>query len=123
MANNAIEFLQSLGIAFQQVVLSSGDTGAVSAKTYDLNAWFPVQNAYKEVCSCSNVTDYQAHRLNIKFQDKQERGFVHTLNSTLTTDTRPLVAILENFQDKNGVITIPEPLQKYCGFKTIETQK
>ena len=123
LVNNAIEFLKSLGIPFRQVALCSGDVGAVVAKTYDLEAWYPVQNAYKEVVSCSNVTDYQAHRLNIRFQDKGERGFVHTLNSTLTTDTRPMVAILENFQDKNGVITIPEPLQKYCGFKTIETQR
>ena len=123
LVNNAIDFWKTLGIAFQQVTLCSGDTGAVMAKTYDLNAWFPVQNAYREVVSCSNATDYQAHRLNIKFNDKGEREFVHMLNSTLCNDVRPLVAILENFQDKNGVITIPEPLQKYCGFKTIETQR
>jgi seryl-tRNA synthetase len=122
MARNAIEFWQSLGMPFHQILLCSGDTGAVSSKTYDMEVWMPVQNAYREVVSCSNCTDYQARRLNIRFQDKQERGFVHTLNSTLTTDTRPLVAIMENNQDKNGTITIPEPLQKYCGFKTIETK-
>ncbi|MEK6849710.1 MAG: serine--tRNA ligase [Nanoarchaeota archaeon] len=121
LAKNATEFWQSLGMPFHQILLCSGDTGAVSSKTYDFEVWMPVQNAWREVVSCSNCTDYQARRLNIKFHDKGERGFMHTLNSTLTTDTRPLVAIMENNQDKNGVIHIPEPLQKYCGFKTIET--
>lgn len=122
LANNAIEFWKTLGLPFRQVALCSGDTGAVASKTYDMEVWMPVQNAYREVVSCSNCTDYQARRLNIRFQDKAERGFVHTLNSTLVTDTRPLVAILENNQDKDGTIHIPEPLQKYCGFKTIETK-
>lgn len=121
LARNAVEFWQSLGMPFRQILLCSADTGAVSSKTYDLEVWMPVQNAWREVVSCSNCTDYQARRLNIKFHDKGERGFMHTLNSTLTTDTRPLVAIMENNQDKNGVIHVPEPLQKYCGFKTIET--
>jgi len=122
MARNAIEFWQTLGMPFRQILLCSGDTGAVSSKTYDMEVWMPVQDAYREVVSCSNCTDYQARRLNIRFQDKQERGFVHTLNSTLTTDTRPLVAIMENLQDKEGMIHVPEALQKYTGFKTIETK-
>jgi seryl-tRNA synthetase len=123
MARNAIELWQTFGMPFRQVLLCSGDTGAVSSKTYDMEVWMPVQNEYREVVSCSNCTDYQARRLNIRFQDKSERGFVHTLNSTLTTDTRPLVAIMENNQDKDGNIHIPEVLQKYTGFKVIEIQK
>ncbi|HSU72655.1 MAG TPA: serine--tRNA ligase [Candidatus Binatia bacterium] len=121
MVRNAIEFWQTMGLPFRQVALCQ--PGVVMAKTYDLEVWMPVQNTYREIVSCSNATDYQARRLNIRFQDKQERGFVHTLNSTLTTDTRPLVAIMENMQDKDGNIHIPDVLQKYTGFKVIEIKK
>ncbi|MBI4144899.1 serine--tRNA ligase [Candidatus Woesearchaeota archaeon] len=120
---NAIEFWKTLGIPFRQVTLCSGDTGVAMSKTYDYEAWMPVQNAWREMGSSSNAADYQSRRLNIRYQDKGERGFVHTLNATLITDTRPIVAILENNQDKDGTIHIPEPLQKYCGFKTIEIKK
>ncbi|MBI4150493.1 serine--tRNA ligase [Candidatus Woesearchaeota archaeon] len=120
LLKNAVEFWQTLGLSFRQLLLCSGDQGTVMAKTYDLEVWMPVQKTYREVVSCSNATDYQARSLNIRYHDKGERGFVHTLNSTLLTDTRPLVAIIENNQDEKGNIHIPEPLQKYCGFKVIE---
>ncbi len=123
LLKNTVEFWQTMGLPFRQLLLCSGDQGTVMAKTYDLEVWMPVQKTYREIVSCSNATDYQAHRLNIRFHDKGERGFVHTLNSTLLTDTRPLVAIIENNQDKDGNIHVPEVLQKYCGFKVIEVKK
>ena len=96
----------------------------MAAKKYDLEAWFPRQNDYKEVGSNSNCTDYQARRLNIKFVDKNgEKKIVHTLNNTAIATSRALVAILENYQQKDGSINIPPVLQKYCGFKKIEKPK
>jgi seryl-tRNA synthetase len=89
----------------------------VAAKKYDLEVWLPGQDEYREAVSCSNCTDYQSRRLNIKHREKEgaaPSGLVHTLNSTLVTD-RGLVAILENFQKKDGSIAIPKVLQPYMG--------
>jgi len=119
LIKNAIEFFESLGLHGQVVNICTGDIGIVAAKKYDVNIWMPVQQAYREVVSCSNCTSYQAVRLNLKYQDGGEKKYVHTLNSTCTTDTRPLVAIFENFQQNDGTIAIPKVLQKYCGFKVI----
>ena len=122
---NAVEFFKSLGLHGRVVNVCTGDIGIVAAKKYDVEVWMPAQQAYREVVSCSNCTDYQAVGLNTKYvkQGTNERAYVHTLNSTCVATTRALVAILENFQDKNGVITIPKVLHKYCGFKKIGSVK
>ena len=119
------EFFQKLEIPYRIVLLSSGDMGKVSAKTYDLEAWMPGQNDYKEVVSCSNCLDYQARRLKIRFRDKtnEETKFVHTLNSTLVATERTMVAIMENFQNSDGSVSVPKVLQKYFGKETITETK
>lgn len=111
------EFYQKLEIPHRVMLLSSGDMGKVSAKTYDIEAWMAGQNAYREIVSCSNCLDYQARRLKIRFRDKtnEDTQYLHTLNSTLIATTRILVAIMENFQTKDGHIKIPDVLQKYMG--------
>lgn len=116
LLKNVMEFFESLGLHFQVVALCSGDLGIVSAKTYDLEVWFPVQDAYRELASCSNCTGYQAVRSNIRYQQDDERKHVHTLNSTCVPTSRALAAILENFQNKDGTVNIPDVLQKYTGF-------
>lgn len=120
LVKNAIEFWKTLELPFRQVLLCTGEIGTVSAKTYDYEAWYPVQQAWREVGSCSNCLDYQARRLNIKYQDGEERLHAHTLNATLTTTTRPIVAIIENFQQKDGSVKIPKALWKYTGFKVMK---
>ena len=113
----AEEFYQKLKIPYRVMLLSTGDTGNISAKTYDIEAWMAGQNAYREIVSCSNCLEYQARRLKIRFRDKtnDDTQYVHTLNSTLIATTRVLVAIMENFQTKDGHIRIPEVLQGYMG--------
>jgi seryl-tRNA synthetase len=115
------EFYQNLEIPYRVMLLSSGDMGKISAKTYDIEAWMSGQNAYREIVSCSNCLDFQARRLKIRYRDKtnEETKYVHTLNSTLIATTRVLVSIMENFQNKDGHITIPKVLQKYMGQNTI----
>jgi seryl-tRNA synthetase len=99
------------------MLLCSGDTGKISAKTYDIEGWMAGQNAYREIVSCSNCLDYQARRLGIRFRDKtnEETRLVHTLNSTLVATERTMVAILETFQTSKGTVEIPKVLQKYMG--------
>ena len=113
----AEEFYQKLEIPYRVMLLSTGDIGKISAKTYDIEAWMAGQNAYREIVSCSNCLEYQARRLKIRFRDKtnEDTRYVHTLNSTLIATTRVLVAIMENFQTKDGHIRIPQVLQKYMG--------
>ena len=115
------EFFQKLEIPYRIVLLASGDMGKISAKTYDLEVWMASQNAYREVASCSNCLDYQSRRLKIRFRDKtnEDTQYTHTLNSTLVATERTMVAIIENFQTKDGHINIPNALQKYMGKKTI----
>ncbi|MDE1827341.1 MAG: serine--tRNA ligase [Thaumarchaeota archaeon] len=115
------EFYQKIGLPYRVVLLSSGDMGKVSAKTYDLEAWMAGQNNYREIISCSNCLEFQARRLKIRFRDKtnEQPQHLHTLNSTLVATTRTMVAILENFQTKDGHIAIPKVLQKYVGTSTI----
>jgi len=115
------EFFQKLEIPHRVVLLSSGDMGKISAKTYDLEVWMAGQNAYREVVSCSNCLDYQSRRLKIRFRDKtnEDTKYIHTLNSTLVATERTMVAILENLQTKDGHVNIPNVLQKYMGKKTI----
>ncbi len=116
LERNAEDFYRALGIPFRVVVLCAGDTGKVAAKTYDLEAWFPRQNAYREVGSNSNCTDYQARRLNIRAgKVGGDKFLVHTLNNTLVATSRCMVAILENFQNKDGTVTVPLVLRPYMG--------
>jgi seryl-tRNA synthetase len=111
------EFFRQLGIPYRVLLLCSGDTGKISAKTYDIEAWMAGQNAYREIVSCSNCLDYQARRLGIRFRDRtnEETRLVHTLNSTLVATERTIVAILENFQTLQGTVEVPKVLQKYMG--------
>lgn len=115
------DFYQSLELPYRVVLLSSGDMGKISAKTYDLEAWMAGQDAYREVVSCSNCLEYQARRLKIRFRDKsnEDTQYLHTLNGTLAATSRLLVAILENFQTKDKHIDIPQVLQKYMNKKQI----
>ncbi len=117
---NAEEFFRMLKIPYRVVNVCTGDLGTVAAKKYDLEAWLPGQGKYREVVSCSNCTSYQAIRSKIRFRDKPDEPtkWVHTLNSTLVATERALIAILENYQTKDGSITIPETLQVYMGGAT-----
>lgn len=112
------KFYEIMGLPFRVVLLCSGDTGKVSAKTYDIEVWMPGQGAYREIVSCSNCFDYQARGLGIRFRDRtnEETRYVHTLNSTLVATQRTMVAIMENYQaDQGKSIEVPEALQKYMG--------
>jgi seryl-tRNA synthetase len=123
LIENAEKFFQSLGLPYRVVNICTGDIGTVAAKKYDLEVWLPGQGKYREAVSCSNCTDYQARRLNIRHREKEgvaPSGFVHTLNSTLVTD-RGIVAIIENFQKEDGSFEIPKVLQPYMqGLKVIK---
>jgi len=112
----AEEFMQSLGLHYQVLNMCTGDIGAPNAKKYDIETWMPGQNKYRETHSCSNDTDFQARRLNCKFVDKDgKKKFVHTLNNTGCADLRVLIAILENYQQKDGTVIVPEVLRKWVG--------
>ncbi len=121
MLSNVEEFYQKSGIPYRIMLLSSGDMGKVSAKTYDLEAWMAGQSSYRELASCSNCLDFQARRLKIRFRNRtdEQPQYLHTLNSTLVATTRTMVAILENFQTKDGHISIPKAIQKYMGSSAI----
>jgi len=112
---NAEEFIQMLKLPYRIVNVCTGDLGTVAAKKYDLEAWLPGQGKYREIVSCSNCTSYQAVRSKIRFRDRPDEptNWVHTLNSTLTATERSLVAIIENYQEKDGSIRIPGTLQAY----------
>ncbi len=118
LLQNAEEIVQKIGLPYRVVNVCTGDIGTVAAKKYDIEAWMPAQNGYREVVSCSNCTDYQGRRLGIKYREKEgaaPKGFVHTLNSTAIATGRTIVAILENNQQGDGTITVPEALRKYMG--------
>jgi seryl-tRNA synthetase len=118
LLQNAEDLLQKIGLPYHVVNVCTGDIGTVAAKKYDIEAWMPAQNGYREVVSCSNCTDYQARRLGIKYREKEgaaPKSFVHTLNSTAIATGRTIVAILENYQNEDGTINIPEVLIKYMG--------
>lgn len=110
-------FYQNLEIPFRIILLSSADTGKVSSKTYDIEAWMPGQDRYREIASCSNCIDFQARRLMIRHRRKvnEETHLVHTLNSTLVATERTMVAILENYQTTNLSVIVPAVLRKYMG--------
>ncbi len=118
LLQNAEEVFQELGLAYRVVNVCTGDIGTVAAKKYDIEAWMPAQNGYREVVSCSNCTDYQGRRLGIRYREKEgaaPKGVVHTLNSTAVATGRTIVALLENNQLEDGTIKIPEVLRKYMG--------
>jgi seryl-tRNA synthetase len=118
LIRNAEELVQKLALPYRVVNVCTGDMGTVAAKRYDIEAWMPAQNTYREMISCSNDTDYQARRLNIRYREKEgaaPKGFVHTLNSTALATGRTIVAILENYQQEDGSIIVPEALRKYMG--------
>jgi len=119
---NSIELYKKLEIPFRVVLLSSEDMGRVATKTIDLEGWFPAQNCYRELGSCSNCLDYQARRSNIRYQNKDKLEFVHTLNNTAIATERMITCIAENFQQKDGSIKIPKALWKYTGFKEIKAK-
>lgn len=117
MLNITERFYQNLEIPFRVVLLCSADTGKVSSKTYDIEAWMPGQNQYREIGSCSNCIDFQSRRLSIRHKEKvtEETQLVHTLNSTLVATERTMVAILENYQTNNRTVIVPNVLRKYMG--------
>jgi seryl-tRNA synthetase len=116
LIHNAEEIVQKLKLPYRVVNVCTGDIGTVAAKKYDIEAWMPAQNAYREIISCSNCTDYQARRLNVRFREKEgeaPKGFVHTLNSTAIATGRTIVALLENYQQKDGSVLVPDALKKH----------
>ena len=117
LTTDAEKLLQKLGIAYRVVCLSTGDLGFSSAKTYDIEVWMPSYNRYVEISSCSNFEDYQARRANIRFKKdaKDKAQFVHTLNGSGLAVGRTVAAILENYQNADGSITIPQVLVPYMG--------
>ena len=117
---HAETILQELNLPYQVVELCAGDLGFSAAKTYDLEVWIPSQETFREISSCSNCTDFQARRAKIRFKQNGETQLAHTLNGSALAAGRTLIAIIENYFDQKGVIAIPEVLQDYTKFKTIE---
>ncbi|MDW7999372.1 MAG: aminoacyl--tRNA ligase-related protein, partial [Thermodesulfovibrio sp.] len=113
--------LKLLKLPYRVVSLCTGDLGFASAKTYDIEVWLPGQGRYREISSCSNFEDFQARRANIRFRRKNKKGteFVHTLNGSGLAIGRTLVAILENYQQKDGSVLVPEVLIPYMGLDII----
>ncbi|WP_302806467.1 serine--tRNA ligase [Cloacibacillus porcorum] len=117
MTNCAEKVLQLLGIPYRVIVLCTGDMGFGAAKTYDIEVWLPSQNTYREISSCSNCEDFQARRMGIKYKpaDGGKARFIHTLNGSGLAIGRTLIALMENYQNADGSITVPEALRPYVG--------
>ena len=116
LREDAEEVLKRLGIHYRVVALCAGDTGFASARTYDLEVWLPGQNAYREISSCSTFTDFQARRAMIRYRPKNGSPvLVHTLNGSGLVVGRTLVAVLENYQQADGTVVLPEALHPYMG--------
>ena len=121
LTGEAEKVLQGLGLPYRVVVLTTGDLTFSSAKTYDIEVWMPSYGRYVEISSCSNFEDFQARRANIKCKDKDGKAvFAHTLNGSGVAIGRTTAAILENYQNEDGSVTIPEALRKYMGFEEIK---
>jgi seryl-tRNA synthetase len=121
---NSEELFAALELPFRVVDVCSGDIGMIAARKHDIEVWLPRQKKYREVTSCSNCLDYQTRRLNIRYFDKAGNKVIpHTLNNTGVATSRALVAILENYQNEDGTLTIPKVLQKYMGKKIIKCKK
>ncbi len=116
------KLMQGLRLPYRVIKMCTGDLGGPAARKYDIETWLPSENRYRETHSSSTCTDYQARRLNIKYKNNQtgKNEFIHTLNGTAFATGRTLLMILENYQQKDGSILVPEVLQAYCGFKEIK---
>ncbi len=121
LTNDAEAVLQMLGLPYRVIALCTGDLGFASAKTYDIEVWLPGQGRYREISSCSNFEDFQARRTNIRFRRRGKKGteFVHTLNGSGLAIGRTVAAILENYQQKDGSVVVPEVLVPYMGVNVI----
>ncbi len=124
LTRDAEDILQKLELPYRVVSLCTGDLGFAASKTYDLEVWLPAQRKYREISSCSNFTDFQARRANIRFKREGKKGteFVHTLNGSGLAIGRTVVAILENYQQKDGSVVVPEVLIPYMGVKIIKSE-
>jgi seryl-tRNA synthetase len=114
------EIVSAYEVPYRIVNVAAGDLGSSAAKKFDIEAWFPAQQAYREVTSCSNTTDFQARRLKIRVRGEKSNDYVHTLNGTAVAVGRSILTILENHQRADGSVVVPEALQPYTGFETIE---
>jgi len=117
MTARAEEVLKRLDIPYRTIILCGGDMGPASRKTYDIEVWLPGQGRYREISSCSNCGDYQARRMNARYRPKEGKGtrFLHTLNGSALAVSRTLIAVLENYQNEEGSVTVPEVLRPYMG--------
>ncbi|MHC5373211.1 serine--tRNA ligase [Enterococcus sp. LJL120] len=120
MTNDAEVLLQKLGLPYRVIILSTGDMGFSAAKTYDLEVWIPAQDMYREISSCSNTEDFQARRAMIRYRDADNKvNYLHTLNGSGLAVGRTVAAVLENYQNADGSVTIPEALVPYMGGVTV----
>ena len=116
MVHNAETILQRLGLPYRVITLCTGDMGFGAAKTFDLEVWLPAQNTYREISSCSNCEAFQARRMGARVKGKDGKiQYVHTLNGSGLAVGRTLVAVLENYQNADGSVTVPEVLRPYMG--------
>src|SRR6202008_623980 len=117
LTRDAESILERLKLPYRRMLLCAGDTGFSASKTYDLEVWLPGQGVYREISSCSNTRAFQARRMNARFReaDGKTLGFVHTLNGSGVAVGRALIAVLENYQNEDGSVTIPEVLRPYMG--------
>ena len=120
MLGNACEILDLLELPYQVIELCTGDLGFSSAKTFDIEVWMPSQNKYREISSCSNFTDFQSRRANIKFKNKDGNNFVHTINGSGLAVGRCLIALIENNYDGKNSIKIPKSLEPYFGSNSLK---
>jgi seryl-tRNA synthetase len=120
---DAEDILRRLGLPYRTVVLCTGDMGFASAKTYDIEVWLPGQNGYKEISSCSNFEAFQARRAGIRYRTGKKSELVHTLNGSGLAVGRTWVAIVENYQQKDGSVVVPEALRPYMDVEVIRARK
>lgn len=122
LTSDAEDILKKLGLPYRVVALCTGDMGFAASKTYDIEVWLPGQKRYREISSCSNFEDFQARRANIRFKREGKKGteYVHTLNGSGLAIGRTVVAILENYQQKDGTVIVPEALRPYMGTEVIK---
>jgi len=113
------QIMQELELPYRVVNVAAGDLGVSAAKKYDIEVWVPSQEAFREITSCSNTTDYQARRLRARFRDETGNRLVHTLNGTVVTSSRSVLALIENHQQADGSVKIPAALRPYVGFDVI----
>ncbi len=120
LLSNACEILDLLDLPYQVVELCTGDLGFSSAKTFDIEVWMPSQNKYREISSCSNFTDFQARRANIKYKSESGNSYVHTINGSGLAVGRCLIALIENNFDGSNSVKIPKCLQEYFGSDSLK---